>query len=58
MDKPTELDSEKLWEILGAYAHNVSEWEGVLFLEGLDAPTKRYVEIAANQYYNTTTSTK
>ena len=53
MTKPEELDSEKLWEILGEYADNVENWEGTLFLEGLSGPTRRYVELAQGQYHNT-----
>ena len=45
MKRPEQLDADALWLLLGKYANEVGEAEGVLFTRDRD------VMLAADQYY-------
>ena len=45
MKRPEHLSADDLWELLGEYANDVGQAEGVLFTNN------EYVRLAADQYY-------
>lgn len=46
MTRPEHLTADDLWRLIGYYANQVGDAEGVLFTDN------QYVTLAANQWYD------